>query len=164
MQTATDRDLDGIRARHERSGAVVQVVEDDLTGNYEGEELQRMRALRPPADRLAHLEGKHDQLATEVGTVRVALGELKGGMETLIRLGTAAEAERDRRSKQEADDRRQKEEAEREREKATADAARAAAAAELADRERRRTFVLRLVAALGVAIASILAALVVRGH
>lgn len=155
VQTVTERDFEGIRARQERAAAVVTVVEEDITGNYEGEELQRRRALRDPdpSDRVGRLEHKHDKLVAEVAGMRGTLGELKGGIETLVKMGAASEAERERRSKQEADDRRLQEER------------KAATELRLAEeRARRRLFVLRLIPVLAAAIAVVLAAILTRGH
>src|SRR5262249_37993257 len=43
---------------------------DEITGKYEGEELEERRARRPTPERILRLERKHDELAADVKEVR----------------------------------------------------------------------------------------------
>lgn len=55
-------------------GVPIEAFEDeDVTGQYEGPDLDAMRDRRPTPYRLRHLERKHDKLATDVA-------EMKGDM------------------------------------------------------------------------------------
>lgn len=43
-----------------------EFADEEITGQYEGEELELRRALRPPDDRIGRLEKKHDELRQDV--------------------------------------------------------------------------------------------------
>ncbi len=89
-QTSTERDVQGLAARRERDAAVPAVVERDITGRYEGEELHRHRAKRPTQDRIQRLEDKHDAVAKDVH-------EMRGEVGAILRLaGEEADARRAR--------------------------------------------------------------------
>jgi hypothetical protein len=101
LQSPTERELTSDAARRQRDTARDGVVESfteesfaDLTDRYEGEELDRMRALRAeqaPTVSLVKLEQKHEELKTSVSglsdsvtkfkieTVR-EMGDVKAGM------------------------------------------------------------------------------------
>jgi len=50
--------------------------DDDVTGKYEGEELERARARRKTDDRIARLEVKHDKLDEKVDRMEVVLARV----------------------------------------------------------------------------------------
>ena len=50
--------------------------DDPITGSYEGEELARMRSKRPSEQRIAILEGKHDDLSKTVQSMRLLVVEI----------------------------------------------------------------------------------------
>jgi hypothetical protein len=93
MQTQTERDQDGMRARKERERmhAIPDELPDEITGQHEGEELQRLRSRRATPERISRLEEKHDQLAVAVGRVGEAVAEMRGEMSILPRLVDALE-------------------------------------------------------------------------
>jgi hypothetical protein len=62
MQSQDERDIEGLAARRGRESVVKEFASEEITGRYEGEELNRRRALRDPDDALRHLESKHDDL------------------------------------------------------------------------------------------------------
>ena len=66
MQSQDDRDTAGFAARKERDGVVKEFGGEDITGRYEGEELEERRAARPPDERFHRLENKHDDLKKDV--------------------------------------------------------------------------------------------------
>jgi hypothetical protein len=87
LQTATERELASAAARRERAQSpAVEFVCDDVTGQYEGEELQRMRAQRKPDDRIGRLEEKHDSLVKVVTETRVEVAKISGQLEVLPKL------------------------------------------------------------------------------
>ncbi len=94
----------GMAGRRERQAAPVY-VEPEATGNYEGEELRRIRARRPTPQRLERLEDKHDQLVESVSDLREGFGRVEGQLAILVRhtdeqtRQRAAEAELDRAEK-----------------------------------------------------------------
>lgn len=65
MQSQNERDLEGLAARRDRDRdrdrSVDDFVPEEITGRYEGEELELARAKRPPDERFSHLEKKHDE-------------------------------------------------------------------------------------------------------
>lgn len=90
LQSQTERDLDGLRARRERESAPIPVDGfDDLTGRYEGEELRTRRAQRDTGKRVERLEEKHDELAEVVGDMRAELGKVSGKLDVLPELVSA---------------------------------------------------------------------------
>ncbi len=82
-QSQTERDLEGIAARRERARSpalpmgVPAFVCEELTGNYEGEELARARALRNPSDRFERLEKKQDEDRNEFKSLSGIVGDLR---------------------------------------------------------------------------------------
>jgi outer membrane murein-binding lipoprotein Lpp len=88
MQSQTERDHEGFAAKKERESAVPEVrfPEEEITGKLQGEELAQARERRPTDERIGRLEQKHDQLASEVGGVRVAVATMAGKLEVLPEL------------------------------------------------------------------------------
>ena len=92
QQSQTERDIEGWEARKQRERArsnplgIPAVTCDEVTGNYEGEELARARARRPTPERLARLEEKHDDLAETVNELRVGVAKIDGKLDTLPEL------------------------------------------------------------------------------
>ena len=66
MQSQDERDAEGFAALKERGGAVKEFAGEEITGHYEGEELNVRRAARPPDERFGRLENKHDDLKRDV--------------------------------------------------------------------------------------------------
>jgi len=66
MQSQDERDEEGFAARKERDGAVREFAGEEITGRYEGEELEARRQSRPPDARFSRLETKHDELKRDV--------------------------------------------------------------------------------------------------
>ena len=66
MQSQDERDAKGFAARKERDGVVKEFGAEEITGRYEGEELEEQRAARPPDERFGRLETKHDELRKDV--------------------------------------------------------------------------------------------------
>jgi hypothetical protein len=68
MQSQDDRDAEGFAARRDRAvvAAVKEYDGEEVTGRYEGEELEMQRALRPEVERIGRLEKKHDELKADV--------------------------------------------------------------------------------------------------
>ena len=64
MQSQDERDADGFAARRERErdGAVKEHADEEITGRYEGEELEERRRMRE----FNRLETKHDELKRDV--------------------------------------------------------------------------------------------------
>lgn len=65
MQSQDDRDAEGLAARRDRENAVKEFAGDEITGQYEGEELEEARSRRPTPDRIKRLEKKQDELKAE---------------------------------------------------------------------------------------------------
>lgn len=96
QQTQTERDLDGLAARRERARSApfgVPVTFDEVTGNYEGEELAQMRARRPTDMRLRILEQKQDDdradhkaLVAKVDQIHVDVAGMRGELSVLPKL------------------------------------------------------------------------------
>ncbi len=133
-QTGTQRDLAAMATRRARSEAVPVTFDDELTGQHEGEELRRMRAKRPTDQRLQRLEDKHDELRDIVTRIEVTHGEMNGKLDTIVDMAGAEAVARTARAE-----------------------------AEAAERERRRTHIVPVIKAIGVAIAMIVAAILGRG-
>lgn len=90
LQSQTERDVAGYAALKERrrsppAGVPVEFP-DEITGNYEGQDLARMRARRPTDKRLELVETKHDVLAKDVGELRVQAARIEGKLDVLPRL------------------------------------------------------------------------------
>jgi hypothetical protein len=67
MQSQDERDIAGLAAKRGREAmSLPEFVNEEITGRYEGEELERRRAARPPDEALRHLESKHDDLKRDV--------------------------------------------------------------------------------------------------
>jgi septal ring factor EnvC (AmiA/AmiB activator) len=65
MQSQDERDREGFAAKRERETAK-DFPGEEITGSYEGEELEVRRASRPPDERFGRLEKKHDELKRDV--------------------------------------------------------------------------------------------------
>lgn len=108
LQSATDRDIESDRARRERasaSGEVVDPIPDEITGRYEGDELEMYRSKRGTDERITRLESKHDklteahqELVKSVGKVAQGVSEMRGEMKVLPRLVDALEKAAERRA------------------------------------------------------------------
>lgn len=110
LQSATERDIESDRARKERdsmtaSGEVLDPVPDEITGRYEGDELEMYRNRRTTDERIVHLERKHDKLteahqklADSISRVANDVSEMRGEMKVLPRLVDALEKAADRRA------------------------------------------------------------------
>jgi hypothetical protein len=66
-------------------------IPEEVTGQYEGEELARIRASRPTDKRMAHVEKRIDEtradlktLARDVHAIAVSLGEMRGEVRTAL--------------------------------------------------------------------------------
>lgn len=73
--------------------AIPVEVPDEVTGNYQGDELRDIRARRPTPERVQRLEEKHDALLAKldehgerIGRVEVAVAGVGGKMEILPKL------------------------------------------------------------------------------
>lgn len=76
---------------------------EEVTGQYEGDELRQARARRPTDQRIERMEGKHDELrgdfktlAAHVGDLRESVGEMSGKLEVLPKLVDAIDRASDR--------------------------------------------------------------------
>lgn len=99
MQTQSERDREGLAARKKRDQAYPVEIPDEITGRVDGDELDRLRSMREPEDRMARIEKKQDRFdreqlelkvyfAEELGGVRAEVGGLAGevaGLSTLIK-------------------------------------------------------------------------------
>ena len=65
------------------NAGIPQEVDEVGTGVVEGDDLRRIRARRPTAQRLERLEDKHDVLAAEHADMRAAVGRIEGQLEGL---------------------------------------------------------------------------------
>lgn len=77
-QSHQDRDSYVEKHRTPPAGTVVDFVAEDVTGQYQGAELARIRSRRPTPERIARLEAKHDQLASIVTEMRVDVADIRG--------------------------------------------------------------------------------------
>ena len=101
LQSQTDRDVEGMRAKKERERREVAVpieLPDEITGKHEGEELKMYRSKRPTEERIERLEdkhdaldAKHDTLASSVHKIDTNISEMRGEMKILPRLVDALE-------------------------------------------------------------------------
>lgn len=66
--------------------AVPVEVPDEVTGNYEGDELRAIRSRRSTDERIGRLEDKHDELRAVVGETREDVSAMRGEMKALPRL------------------------------------------------------------------------------
>jgi len=66
MQSQDERDEEGFAARREREVVVKEFPSEEITGSYEGEELEARRSARAPDERFGRLENKHDELKHDV--------------------------------------------------------------------------------------------------
>jgi uncharacterized coiled-coil protein SlyX len=92
-QTSTERDIAGIQARKSRDEAAPDFVCEDVTGKYEGAELERIRSRRPTPERLRILERKqdedrkaHQELVAMVNETRVDVAGMRGELKVLPEL------------------------------------------------------------------------------
>jgi hypothetical protein len=65
-QSQDERDAESFAARREREAGSVEFTSEEITGKYEGAELEELREQRLPTDRLKRLEKKHDALKEDV--------------------------------------------------------------------------------------------------
>lgn len=114
------------RARRDRTAAPHE-VQQEVTGQFEGEELREARGRRPTNERLERLEEKGDRTAA-------LIERFDSKLDTIIALGERSEAERKRRSDMDA-----------------------------AERAAKRSMVVPVIRAIGIAVAIIIAALLGRG-
>jgi len=66
MQSQDERDAEGMAARRGRDAIVKEFGNEEITGRYEGAELDDMRAQRLELERIGRLEKKHDELKRDV--------------------------------------------------------------------------------------------------
>jgi hypothetical protein len=91
-QSQTERDIESYAAHRERVrsrplGVPVAVPSfEDITNQYQGEDLERARAKRPTDKRIAHLEKKHDDLARVVGGLEKGVANIDGKLDVLPQL------------------------------------------------------------------------------
>jgi hypothetical protein len=85
------RDRDRYVDKHTPRAGVPSFVEEEATGQCEGEELARIRSRRPTPTRLRKLEEdrdedrrKHEALAREVTETRVLVGTMSGKLDTVL--------------------------------------------------------------------------------
>ena len=64
--------------------ATPEFIAEDVTGQYQGEELARFRARRPTDERIGRLEAKHDKLVETVGAVDKTVANMAGKLETFL--------------------------------------------------------------------------------
>ena len=88
-----------------RPQAVPLEVDEEVTGKYDGPELEIRRARRTTARRLEILEGKHDTLVADVATIRADTAATRGTVDALFKLTAAAEDARKSRDAAERDQR-----------------------------------------------------------
>lgn len=137
--TMTDDERAEIGRAHR---AAPLVVVDEITGRYDGEELEEMRrqrAERDPAAAILSLERKHAALDK---TVAVGFAKTNSKLDTLVDLAAKSDAERVRRAAADAEERERK------------------AQADQKALDGKRRYLIALVGALGMAIAGIVAAVV----
>jgi uncharacterized coiled-coil protein SlyX len=94
FQSQTERDIEGSAAARERATAEAErerldrsehttpveipvPVYEDVTGQYEGEDLERMRERRHPTDRVRHLEKRADKQDDKIDKIRDGLSDVK---------------------------------------------------------------------------------------
>jgi hypothetical protein len=70
--------------KHPTPRAVPEFVPDEVTGQYEGEDLARMRAKRPTDKRLEKLEEKHDSLDGKVDDIGNRMARMEGKLDTAL--------------------------------------------------------------------------------
>jgi hypothetical protein len=80
MQSQDERDAEGLAARREREAVVKESSNDEITGRYEGEQLDEKRNEREDGERFIRLEKKHDVLKKDVQKKH---DELKGDVKEL---------------------------------------------------------------------------------
>ena len=66
LQSQDERDEESFAARREREAVVKEFPSEEVTGRYEGEELEEHRRARAPDERFGRLEKKHDELKHDV--------------------------------------------------------------------------------------------------
>lgn len=76
--------------------AVPIPVDGDITGVYEGEELEQRRSRRPTPERLRILERKHDDLAKVVNETNVTVANMSGKLDVLPELVSMVREQADR--------------------------------------------------------------------
>lgn len=89
IQSQTERDAEGLKARLERDardGRPIEFDAEEVTGKLLGEELAETRSRRPTPERLNRLEVKHDQLAADVGEIKESVAKIDGKLEVVPQL------------------------------------------------------------------------------
>ena len=65
---------------------VPTLVDDDITGQYQGEDLARARARRPTEERIARVETKQDEDRKAIHTIALGLEGIRGELKILPEL------------------------------------------------------------------------------
>lgn len=78
LQTATERDMEGLAARRERQAAPAVEVHDENSANYSGEALLEMRGGRTPEKRFEKLEAFKDQATVDIGAIKLSIAKIEG--------------------------------------------------------------------------------------
>lgn len=97
LQSQTERDIAGMAARRERHRSsplgVPEFHSEDVTGQYEGEDLAQARARRPTPERLERLEkgrdadrADHKELVKKVDAIHGDVAEIRGEMKHIPRM------------------------------------------------------------------------------
>lgn len=81
IERNSTRDPDRDRRIPKHGPIVATPVFEEITGRFEGEELELARARRPTEERIARLEQKHDSLDEKVDRIDVAVAGIAGQME-----------------------------------------------------------------------------------
>ncbi len=83
LQSQTERDVSGMAAKRERDSREVRAVEhieEEVTGNHEGDELREIRSRRAPSQRMEHLEDRVDAIVTTIGDWRGEVADQMGSL------------------------------------------------------------------------------------
>lgn len=83
---------DVYRPKTPPGGGEPEFVCEDITSQYEGDELRAKRAKRPTKERIGRLETKHDELAQVVTEMRVEVASMSGKLDVLPRLVDAVQS------------------------------------------------------------------------
>lgn len=71
------RDRDVLVRKDTPRAGVPETWDDGITGNYDGDDLRRMRAMREDGDRLARLEDKDDKHEEDISAIKDSLADVK---------------------------------------------------------------------------------------
>jgi hypothetical protein len=80
---STQRDIDRDRRTPKHGRAITGPFEEDITGKYQGADLDTARARRPTDERISRLEKKHDSLDDKVDRIDVAVATIAGKMDVI---------------------------------------------------------------------------------